>query len=504
MNHNEGMWRDHRDELFDRVVRGGRARKRRRAFAVSVTLLALVLALAGGLYLPGRNSHSLRVANIDHGTTTTLPPARASGVLLIGDSVMLGAKSALEGAIPGARVDAAVSRQFFHAIAILDAAKRKGALPGTIVIGLGTNGPSEGDVFDKITAELKTIMETAGPESEVYFVTVKVPRPWEGNVNSGLYSEVALFPNAHVLAWHDFSRSHSNWFFADGIHLTPAGQTAYAAFIRDGIRSPATTFTDPFAGGAVPASGLVLTDDPKAGADPGPTSFSIALFDNSGNELGPIPRATIPDSVLSSEHHKLVVTDTGIHLEALPFDAPGDLPSGCMPTEKDDALAVALCGPGSGINLLGKRILVDNGSGWTQLIALPPVPAGATQITGHWAWASPSPDGRWVAAGWSAECEVPIGFLVSVADSSLHAVTGEAGTAWGDAPDSGIIGWAPDGSAMGVFGGGDTGCGTPASVPRGIYLVSPDTGSRRLLLALTPSQGVFTWSAVDDRRTPPA
>ena len=498
MNYDDGTWRDHRDELYERVVRHGRARKRRRGFGVASVVLAIALALAAGLYLPDRGTHTLHVSNIDHGTTT-LPPARTGGVLLIGDSVMLGAKAAIEHAIPEAHVDAAVSRQFDDAIAVVNAAKRRGALPPTIVIHLGVNGPSEGDVYTKITTEFTSIMNTIGTEPEVYFLTVKVPRPWESNVNSALYAEPWQFPNAHVLPWRELAQSHPNWFLLDGIHLTPVGQAAYAAFLRDAISAPVTTFTDPFAGRAIPASGVVVTDDAKRAGEQQPATFTMQLFDDSGAALGTLPRDAIGNDVLNTVRHVLVVTDSGIHLEPAPLDRAG-VPKGCAPTEKVQALAVALCGTGSGVNLLGNRILVNHGSRWGQLIGLPPVPAGARPPVGHWAWAAPSPDGRWVAAGWSGECEVPTGFMVSVADGSVHTVTGEAGVAWRNAPESGIIGWRADGSAMGTFGG-ETACGSPAPVQRGIYLVSPDGGTRRLLLALTPSQAVLRWSSVDDQRT---
>ncbi len=422
-------------------------------------------------------------------------------MLLIGDSVMLQAKPALEQAIPGAHVDAGVSRQLGDAVAALEAVKQQGELPPTIVIHLGDNGPSEGDVFEKVTTEFKSIMDTVGSESQVYFLTLKLPRLWEATVNTALYSEVAVFPNAHVLAWHDVAQSHGDWFLVDSFHLSAAGKTAYAAFIRDGIRNPVSTFSDPFAAGAIPPSGFVVTDDPKAAPDRQGTSFTMEVFDATGKDLGPLPRATISNDSLNAPRHVLIATDDAVRLEPLPLEAPGDVPGGCTRTETDEALAVALCGSDSGYNVLGDRILVNNGTGWSQLIGLPPVAAGSDPPVGHWAWASPSPDGRWVAAGWSSECEVPKAFLVSVADGSMHTVTGEVRQEWRIAPESGFIGWSADGSAMGVFGG-DSACGTPASVPRGIYLVAPDTGSRRLLLVLTPSQSVLTWNAVDDKRNP--
>jgi hypothetical protein len=490
---NDGTWRDHRDELFDRVVKRGQARKRRRGLAVSGALLVVVVAVTAGLLLPDRGRDTLRVAPPDKESTTTVDPARPGNVLLIGDSVMLGARQSLGSEIPNVYVDAKVSRQFWDATAVLGFYKTNKLLPPTIVIHLGTNGQFA-------EAQFQQLMDTVGSESQVYFLTAKLPRPWEAVVNNTLSSEAKSFPNAHVLEWHDFSSPHADWFLADGFHLSPAGQAAYAGFIRDGIRAPVTTFRDPFADRVVPASGFVLTDNAKQEAEREPSTFDIELLDASGQEIATLPRAAIENVVLNAPQHVLVLTDSGIHLEPASFAAAADLPSGCTPAERSEELAVAVCGPGSGINVLGDRIVVDNGTGWRQVIGRPPAPPGVTTVGGHWAWASASPDGRWVAAQWSGECEVPIGFIVSTADGSLRTITGEAGAGWGDAPNSGVIGWAADGSAMGLFGG-ESGCGRSSPAQRGVYLVSPDTGARRLLVALTPTQGILTWSSIDDRRT---
>jgi len=45
---------------------------------------------------------------------------------------------------------------------------------------------------------------------------------------------------SRVRSAHDFSQSHPNWFLLDGIHLTPAGQSEYASFLRDAISAPVT------------------------------------------------------------------------------------------------------------------------------------------------------------------------------------------------------------------------------------------------------------------------
>ena len=407
---------------------------------------------------------------------------------------MLSARTALEHAIPDARVDAAVSRQFKDAIAILDADEQ---LPQTIVVDLGVNS-NHNDEFDEISASVEQIMKDVGPESTVFFMTVKVPRPWETSVNDALFSSVVAWPNAHVLDWRGFSLSHPDWFLRDGFHPSPVGQTAYAAFVRDGIRGPLVTRGDPFAGRAIPTTGFVVLDDPKTGTAQSPSSWAIQLVDHAGHTIAELPRAAISDETSNAQVHELVATDAGVHVAARPPETALDVPAGCTPTERDPALAVALCGPRSA-QQIGDRIVVNDGSGWRDLVAAPPVPAG-DQLAGHWAWAAPSPDGRWVLAGWSAECEVVTSLMVSVADGSVRAVTGEAGTAWRGAPESGFLGWSSDGRALAVFGG-TPGCGTSAPARRGVYLVSPDDAARQLLLPLTPAQGIMQWSAVDDRRT---
>jgi peptidoglycan/LPS O-acetylase OafA/YrhL len=167
-------------------------------------------------------------------TTTTTRPAPPSHVLGIGDSVMQGAKAALMATIPGMAVDAARSRQFSQAIEVVKQYQSLGALPNVIVIHLGTNGRITNDLFDQM-------MRTIGPANRVYFLTARVPRLWEAEVNATLHEGATRWPNAHVLEWRDYSGCHDDWFVADGFHLRTPGQNAYAAFVLAGIDGKAPT-----------------------------------------------------------------------------------------------------------------------------------------------------------------------------------------------------------------------------------------------------------------------
>ena len=62
-------------------------------------------------------------------------------VTAIGDSVMLDYQDPLRFALPGADVEAAVSRQWSDGESLLSSIKAQGKLGGEVVVGLGTNGP---------------------------------------------------------------------------------------------------------------------------------------------------------------------------------------------------------------------------------------------------------------------------------------------------------------------------------------------------------------------------
>ena len=84
-------------------------------------------------------------------------------------------------------------------------------------------------------------MRTIGPGHPVYFLTARVPRLWEAEVNSTLHAGVARWKNAHILEWRDFAGCHDDWFVNDGFHLRTAGQHAYAEFVHEGLLGKAPT-----------------------------------------------------------------------------------------------------------------------------------------------------------------------------------------------------------------------------------------------------------------------
>jgi sugar lactone lactonase YvrE len=233
----------------------------RRSLVVAIAA-AVVLAIVGSaLAVNATRSRDVRPPRV------FIPPPshnRSSGVLAIGDSVMLGAKSSLESAVPGIRVDAVLSRQFVQAIQVVEADKAASSLPATIVVHLGTNGRVTDALFDQL-------MRAVGPGHAVYFVTARVPRVWETEVNDTLRSGVARRPGAHLIDWHGYAGAHDDWFTTDGFHLTAAGQSAYALLVATAIGRPPVTPTT-----AAPApSGLDVVDViPKTALPPSPLAVA--------------------------------------------------------------------------------------------------------------------------------------------------------------------------------------------------------------------------------------
>ena len=161
-------------------------------------------------------------------TTRTVPPPPKSNladeVLALGDSVMLGAQQSLEREIPNMYVDAKVSRQFWDATVVLAEYKKAGLLPPTIVIHMGTNGAFSDAQFDEL-------MRTVG-NRQVFFVNRASRERGRPEVNNRLAADVPKYKNAHLLDWHKFGGSHTDWFVSDGIHLSGTGAKWYAEFIH--------------------------------------------------------------------------------------------------------------------------------------------------------------------------------------------------------------------------------------------------------------------------------
>ena len=153
--------------------------------------------------------------------TPDLGPASA-----IGDSVLLGARSAVKEAIPGIRVDASVARMpgaFIGDIRALVAAEK---LAPVVVIHPGTNGV----LTEKM---LRNMLDQLTGYSRVVVVNADVPRVWRDPNNEVVAQVVPDYPNAVIADWFTASTGKRDYFVSDGVHLTAKGAAAYAKVIKE-------------------------------------------------------------------------------------------------------------------------------------------------------------------------------------------------------------------------------------------------------------------------------
>ena len=157
-------------------------------------------------------------------TSTTQAPGPgfvAGKVTAVGDSVMMDYQQPLEQLLPGASVDAAVSRQWYEGEQILSQLKAEDQLGATVIVGLSTNGQISAADFD-------AMMSILSGASKVLFVNVHVDQPWQDPNNQVLAQGVARYPNAELVDWYSLASANPSWFGSDGTHIAINGTASQA------------------------------------------------------------------------------------------------------------------------------------------------------------------------------------------------------------------------------------------------------------------------------------
>ena len=169
--------------------------------------------------------------------TPAIPPQSTATVtadtkvLLIGDSVMLGAKNNLEAKIPHSYVDAMESRGIEKATSIIADIRSRGLLPEIIVIALATN-------YRNITpAMLDNIMNAAGSNHKFILVTAYAgPTQPRETQNAIMKNYADAHSNVWLVDWYSIAIRDSSLLYNDRIHLDFAGRETYANLIANKIK----------------------------------------------------------------------------------------------------------------------------------------------------------------------------------------------------------------------------------------------------------------------------
>jgi len=72
----------------------------------------------------------------------------------------------------------------------------------------------------------------------VVLVNTHVPRPWQQQVNATIASVAQSYPNTVMVDWNTISANTPQYFYADGVHLDPAGAKFYASLLVQALYQP--------------------------------------------------------------------------------------------------------------------------------------------------------------------------------------------------------------------------------------------------------------------------
>ena len=147
-------------------------------------------------------------------------------VSVLGDSVVLGARNAITEAIPGAKVDAEVSRMPGAFTGRVKKLNRRDKLANVVVLHPATNGV--------ITEEiLRNTLDPLTDYEKVVVVNASAPRTWIKPNNKIITRVTKDYPNVVVADWASTADGKPGYFVSDGVHLTKKGAAAFADLIKE-------------------------------------------------------------------------------------------------------------------------------------------------------------------------------------------------------------------------------------------------------------------------------
>lgn len=172
-------------------------------------------------------------------TPTAVPQAEAGGTrvpLVLGDSLTDSVRTRFPS---GWRVQAQPGLALFEALPALRDARPDRA--GCVVLAFGSNDVDENRTASQMRSSIDTVNRLLAGHPCVRWTTVKVAGITYYGHGHWVTSArrwnrlVAAHAVGTVLDWNAVATTHPGYFVGDGLHLTPAGQEAYATLLRTGV-----------------------------------------------------------------------------------------------------------------------------------------------------------------------------------------------------------------------------------------------------------------------------
>ena len=218
-----------------RRYRTKRERNRQTGIFSVITIIVLIVAIIVSVraisisnQAQQKLENSLSVAATSEATSSnqalTGDGIRAGdGLWVTGDSVILGIRSLLGEKLPITLINARIGRQAGELADVMraDAAQVPNA---PVIFNLGNNNLL-------VREQVVAIFEIVKNQPEIIVINSAVPRPWRDPNNSLIAEIAAQYPQVQIVDWNSISEDRPDYFAPDGVHLVPAGVSAYVEAI---------------------------------------------------------------------------------------------------------------------------------------------------------------------------------------------------------------------------------------------------------------------------------
>ena len=195
---------------------------------VALGFVALASTVAPTAAGAGKAPPTTTTTTVPTTTTTAVPPLDPR-VFVVGDSVMLGAQSAI-----GFRLGVsgwlvaqheAESLHTYEVPGIIGGARAAGGVGEVVVVAMGANDGSDPGQF---ASWIDGVLANAQDVRRVYWVNMRHFRAWVPAANAQIDAAAARWANMRVIDWAARSQNEPGLVAGDGLHLTDAGKQALA------------------------------------------------------------------------------------------------------------------------------------------------------------------------------------------------------------------------------------------------------------------------------------
>ena len=241
--------------------------------------------------------------------------AQQRSVVVVGDSVILGAQGPMVAAFSnagwGINFDAAVSRSTSAGAAAIDSHWME--LTDSLVINLGANDAGNTAAYRQ---KVEQILSSTAGVPHVYWLTIREVRDYYPAANQAVREVAAGHPNVTVLDWNAATAGSTGLTARDGLHLTGSGAAAMTDLVFGAVVNSVVPQIAPAPGPTPPPETVPPATTPPATTPPEtapPTSLPATT----------VTPTTLPETATSLPQS---TTSSTVLAAVLPKSASGGKP----------------------------------------------------------------------------------------------------------------------------------------------------------------------------------